>query len=395
MSATIIIFVCILLLVAYLFDLTSVKTKMPTVILLLFMGWGVRQICNFLTLDIPDFAPLLPAFGAVGLLLIVLEGSLELDFDLTKMTIVKRSFFVAVLSILYLAIIIMISFHYFGGFSMRDSLICAIPISVISSSIAIPSTVNADKTTREFVIFESSLSDIVGVLFFNFIVVNEILDKWAILQVVQNIAIVIVVSFVFTIALAFLLSKITNHVKFAPIILIVILVYFLAHEFNLPGLLFILILGLFLGNIEKLKNIRRFEKLQLDELHLESIKLREIVIEATFLVRSFFFLLFGFLMETAEIINPQSFAWSASIFVLIILLRWLALKLFKIPFAPVGFIAPRGLITILLFLSIPAANAIPLMNKSIVIQIIVLTSLFMMLGSLLYSKPMPKEITKE
>ena len=72
---TIIITFCILLLVAYLFDLTSSKTKIPSVILLLLLGWGVRQITDLLFIDLPDFSYVLPILGTIGLILIVLDGS--------------------------------------------------------------------------------------------------------------------------------------------------------------------------------------------------------------------------------------------------------------------------------------------------------------------------------
>lgn len=42
--------------------------------------------------------------------------------------------------------------------------------------------------------------------------------------------------------------------------------------------------------------------------------------------------------------------------------------------------APRGLITILLFLSIPASKQIAIANKSLVIQVIILCALVMMIG---------------
>lgn len=75
----IIITFCVLLLIAYVFDLTASKTKVPSVILLLLLGWAVKQITVGLTIQLPDFSPVLPLLGTVGLILIVLEGSLELE----------------------------------------------------------------------------------------------------------------------------------------------------------------------------------------------------------------------------------------------------------------------------------------------------------------------------
>jgi hypothetical protein len=61
---------------------------------------------------------------------------------------------------------------------------------------------------------------------------------------------------------------------------------------------------------------------------------------------------------------------------------------------PLLFIAPRGLITILLFLKIPISNKIPLVNKALVIQVIVLTALIMMIG-LIFDKKDKVRIEEE
>ncbi|HEY5462014.1 MAG TPA: hypothetical protein VIJ95_02045 [Hanamia sp.] len=47
MTITIIIIICIFLILAYIFDLTSSRTKIPSVILLLLSGWIARQVSDF------------------------------------------------------------------------------------------------------------------------------------------------------------------------------------------------------------------------------------------------------------------------------------------------------------------------------------------------------------
>lgn len=84
MTAVIIITFCILLLVAYAFDLTSSKTKVPSVILLLVLGWLVKQLTVWFDIEIHDLTPILPILGTIGLILIVLEGSLELELNKSK-----------------------------------------------------------------------------------------------------------------------------------------------------------------------------------------------------------------------------------------------------------------------------------------------------------------------
>lgn len=104
-----------------------------------------------------------------------------------------------------------------------------------------------------------------------------------------------------------MLSKIDHHIKFVPIVLLVLLIYAIAKLYHLPALIFILIFGLFLGNLDELKRFKWINKLKPDELNVEVHKFKELITEGTFLIRTVFFLLFGYLIETAEIINSDNF----------------------------------------------------------------------------------------
>lgn len=79
MNASILITICALLLLAYIFDITSSKTKIPSVILLLLLGWTVNKITQVFNINVPNLESVLPIIGTIGLILIVLEGSLELE----------------------------------------------------------------------------------------------------------------------------------------------------------------------------------------------------------------------------------------------------------------------------------------------------------------------------
>jgi len=386
MTTTIIITFCVLLLIAYVFDLTSSKTKIPSVILLLLLGWSVRQITLLLDIHLPDFSPILPVLGTVGLILIVLEGSLELELNKSKFGLIRKSFFGALVSMIALAFLLAFAFRYFGHFGLKDSLTNAIPFCIISSAIAIPSVRNLSSHNKEFVIYESSLSDILGVLLFNFLTLNETIDRFSFGNFALQLLIITVVSFIATIGLSFLLSKIEHHIKFVPIILLVVLIYAVSKFYHLPGLIFILIFGLSIGNLDELKRFKLIEKLKPDELSNEVNKFKELTIEGAFLIRALFFLLFGYLIETSEVLNADTVIWALAIVFFIFAIRLIQLKLSKLPLKPLLFVAPRGLITILLFLSIEPTNTISLVNKSLIVQVIILTALLMMVG-LMANKP--------
>lgn len=380
MTTILIITICALLLLAYIFDISSRITKIPSVILLLLLGWLVKQTVNLFNIHIPDLNPLLPIFGTIGLILIVLEGSLELELNKSKLSVIKKSSLNALLPMFALAFLFAFAFQYFGQISYKMALVNAIPFCVISSAIAIPSVRNLSPFNKEFIIYESSLSDIFGVLFFNFIALNEMINSQSFGNFALQLLLIICISFVAVLGLSFLLSRIKHHITFTPIILMVILIYAVSKVYHLPGLIFILVFGLFLGNLDELKRFQWIEKLRPEKLDKEVKKFKEITIEATFLIRALFFLLFGFLMKAREILNPETIPLAAGIVLLITSVRWIALKFSGLPSTPLLFVAPRGLITILLFLSILPEQRISIVNKSLIIQTIVLSVLVMMFG---------------
>ena len=386
MTDTIIIAFCSLLLLAYLFNLTASKTKIPSVILLLLMGWGVNKITSFLEYELPDFSSLLPVIATVGLVLIVLEGSLELQLNSSKIRVIKKSFLGALASIVVLTLILSFTFQYVAGGSLKASILNAIPLCVISSAIAIPSIGSISKLNKEFIIYESSLSDILGVLIFNFIARNENINIYSFGEFGLQLFAMIIISIAATMGLSWLLRKIDHHVKFIPIILLVVLIYSVAKTYHLPALIYIMIFGLSIGNIGQFKRTKWTERLNTEALQNEIKKFKELVIEGAFLVRALFFILFGYLLKTEEILNGETFKWAIGIVLLLFVLRSIQLKISRLPLNPLLFIAPRGLITVLLFLTITQANHISLVNHSLIIQVILLSTLVMTFGLMITGK---------
>jgi cell volume regulation protein A len=400
MTTAIIITLCSLLLVAYIFALTSAKTKIPSVLLLLILGWGLKQAAKLLEISIPSLDPILPVLATIGLVLIVLEGSLELKLNRSKLGLVVKSFFGALFPILIITFGITYAFHHFGGYELRNCIINAIPFAVISSAIAIPSVVNLKSEDKEFVIYESSLSDILGVLIFNFIAFNEVYDQHTFANFGLQILLILIISFVATIGLSMLLARINHHVKFVPIILIVVLLYTVLKIYHLPGLIFILLFGLFVGHLDRLTKFKWVEKLVTYNPEKEVEMFTVLTIEGTFLIRSLFFLVFGYLLETSELFDATTAIWAVAMVLFFLLVRVVQLLVSRLPIRPLLFIAPRGLITILLFLYITPEASIAIVNKSLIIQVIVLTVLVMTFGMMFSEseeeeKPLEEDLIDE
>lgn len=380
MTSTIIVTLCILLLLAYIFDISSSKTRIPSVVLLLGLGWLVKQVANFFQVDIPDLSAVLPVLGTIGLVLIVLDGALELEFNKDKLSVIFKSTAIAILSILIFSFLLAFVFQYFFGTGIKTGLTNAIPFAIISSAIAIPSVKLLSKENREFVTYESSLSDIFGVIFFNFITFNDSISSNTVFVFFGQFILILVVSFIAALLLSYLLSKLKHNVKYSPIIILVILIYVVSKIYHLPALLFILLFGLFLSNFEQLKQFRFMQAIHPDSFSKEVHKFQELTAEMTFLMRVLFFMLFGFMIETNEILNTDSLWWAMSIVAGIYLIRIILLKILKIKVLPLLFIAPRGLITILLFISIPLSKSLSFVNNSLIIQVVVLSAFVMMFG---------------
>ena len=393
MTTAVIISLCVLLLFAYLFDITASKTRIPTVVLLLSLGFILHLLVDAFQIHLPDLSIVLPAIGTVGLILIVLEGALELELSKHKMPIIKNAAIMALVPLLLLSFIVAGVYSYINDCPLKTVLANVIPLSVISSAIAIPSARNLSQSLREFVTYESSLSDIIGVVFFNFVVLNSEIDGSTFGAFILQLISIIIFSFLATILLSFLLGKIRHHVKFIPIILMIILIYFIAKSFHLPALIFILLFGLFLSNTDLWSQNKFAHNLRPAIVKKEVHRFHGVIMEIAFLVRSLFFLLFGFSITAAEISNPTTIIWAMAICAVIYLIRLIFLKLLSIKDFSLVAMAPRGLITVLLFLSIPIEETLPFFNKALVVQIVVLSALIMMFSSIMSKKKVENSIT--
>ena len=393
MAEIFIIGICVILLISYLFDITTKFTKVPSVIFLLATGWVLNQVGGSYDIIVPNLNVVLPILGTIGLILIVLEGSLELELNRSTKEVVKKSVLIALIPLVIIAVGFSIYLHYEWGLPYKQSLINIIPFCIISSSIAIPSAINLTKDKRQFITYESSLSDIIGVIFFNFATFGTVISLSGAFHFAGQFLLMLVISVVASLILAVLLAKIDHHIKYGPIIILNILIYQISKIYHLPALIFILFFGLVLGNIDELKNLKLLRNFRFTKFNREVKQFKEVVIEATFIVRTLFFIVFGFVLKTEDIINIDSLVWSVSIVIAIFVFRAIFLKLGKMDMQPLFYIAPRGLITILLFLSITPEQRFIHLNESVVIQVILLTTFVMMIG-LLFEKKAKDESLK-
>lgn len=395
MNTLIILFVFPLLIIfSYLFDAFSRKTKFPSVILLMFTGIIVRIIISANGYDEIGFLDnLIPVLGTIGLILIVLEGALELEIKKEKLPIILKGFFAAL--VILIINITALKWMFTNIFEMNTQLaiLSAIPLAIISSAVAIPSAAGLLDKDREFVVYESTFSDILGIMIFNYALrqfeANQpLIGTTPLISLFFQILGVVVISVAITYILFRLIRKIDHHVKFFLILALLIMVYAFGKLFHLPALVTIFIFGIFLSNVKSL--LPQFLKnyLELDQTEKELDQFHILTAESAFLVRTFFFLFFGFSIQLANFKSLQPLFYGVLIILIMLLLRYayFSVTTFKVKPSPLVYMSPRGLISILLFIQLKEVEFIDLSNSLInerVLLIVILSSmLFMLIGTL-------------
>ena len=393
-TLSILIVLPLLVVFSYIFDAIARKTKFPSVILLMFTGIIVRVGTNLYGFtDFEFLDQLIPVLGTVGLILIVLEGALELDIKKEKLPVILKGFFAAALILILNIIAVAWVLENFLSMEHKTAIIFAIPLAIISSAVAIPSAAGLLDHEKEFVVYESTFSDILGIMIFNY-AIRQFESNQSLISPESMIALglqiigVIVVSLFITYLLFQLLQKIEHHVKFFLILALLVLVYAFGKLFHLPALVTIFIFGLFLSNVQVLLPGFMKKYLDLNQTERGLHEFHILTAESTFLVKTFFFLFFGFSISLTQFNSLNPFLIGLLIFTIMLIIRYIyfMISTFKIIPSTLVYISPRGLISILLFLQIKEATFIDLskaiIDERVLLVVILLSMMIMTLGTM-------------
>lgn len=387
-SYSILIGLSLAIILSYLFDLAARATKIPSVLMLLLTGIALRQAADYFDFSVPIPAVVLEIFGVIGLIMIVLEGALDLKLSRDKGPLIRRSFFAAALMLVVQALAIAALLHLWLGASFQTCLVNAVPLAVISSAIAIPSVANLVGEKQEFIVYESTFSDILGIMLFNFALQKNFAQGMSVVTFGRDVVAVLVVAVLSTAMLAFLLGRIRLHVKFFLILAFLVLMYSISKKLHLSSLLLVLVFGLAVNNAELfLKGPRMRRWFRPAQMTAEVHQLRSITAESAFLIRTFFFLLFGFSITLSSLIDGSLLLQGVLIVAVLTAIRFFYLRyIARTDLIPELFIAPKGLITVLLFYSTPDEHHVGEVGENILFVVILLTGLLMMAGLLMARK---------
>ncbi len=380
----------LLIIFSYLFDAFARKTKFPSVILLMATGIIVRFLISFSGYDNFEFLDnLIPVLGTIGLILIVLEGAIELEITREKLPLIVKGFFTALVILVGNIYVLQFLFQRFFEMDGVSAVLFAIPLAIISSAVAIPSASSLLQLQREFVVYESTFSDILGIMIFNYALRQSesqqpLLGPEPMVSLVLQSIGVIVISLVITYVLFRLMQQIDHKVKFFLILALLILVYAFGKVLHLPALVTIFIFGAFLSNVKSLLPPFLRKTLDLKTTEKELHEFHILTAESTFLVRTFFFLFFGFSIQISDFTSPGPLINGLLIFLVMFVLRYVYFTAtsLKLKPSPLVYMSPRGLISILLFLQLKEVAFINFEESPIderMLLIVILSSMLVML----------------
>ena len=420
----IIIAAALIIILSFLFNIISNKTNIPSVLMLIVLGviiqltiWAPNSEANDSQLMMG-----LELLGNVGLIFIVLEAALDLKLKRDKIGMIFKSFIVAffalILSSFAIASLFMLLWanpESSNNVNWITSLMYAVPLSIMSSAIIIPSVSKLIKEKKEFMIYESTFSDILGIMFFYFLKDNRHVESASEVfkEVSFNIGATVLIAIVVSYLLVILFQKLQMQAKYFLMFSVLVLLYAIGKMFHLSSLVIILFFGLILNNSKLffLGPLKRFTvgdklKASLHELHV-------ITLETAFVLRTFFFVVFGITISISSLFDWRYGLLSLIIVCVLFIVRLILLRLFSgKDIFPQLWIAPRGLITVLLFFSIPNGwvdingdflaeynvrfdCTIPFFDQGILLHTIIITSLIMTISLILNRGEKVKDVLFE
>ena len=379
-SYNLIIAASVILILSFWFNGLSKRTNIPSVLMLIVLGVVINHALKFFGAELPELFGALEVLGIVGLIMIVLEAALELELRRDKVWPILKSLFIALAGLFASAWIAALILHeLIPGMSMTAAWLYATPLSILSSAIIIPSVGALSPEKKEFHIYESTFSDIAGIILFYFLT-GQLNPEEAVgpAGYAGTILLTVIIALVASYVLILVFQGIKSQAKQFLLIAVLLLLYAIGKKLHLSSLIIILVFGLvianvrlfFFGPLKAYLNVERTKQIY-HELHI-------ITLETAFVVRTFFFVVFGITIVLASLLSFKVLLISILILASIYLIRFILLRaFFGKDYSPQLFIAPRGLITVLLFYAIPAEAIVPGFEPGILLFIIIGTSLIM------------------
>jgi hypothetical protein len=376
-----IILASLLIVFSYIFTQISKYTKIPSVIFLIGTGVAAQYGVKSMGMEVPNLSQHLGLLGIVGLMMIVLEGALDIEIHRKKIKTILAALATSIIILGVTNSLIACIIYFTQSVDFMSAFFYAIPLSVVSSAIVIPSVHTLIPAKKEFMILEATLSDIFGIMLFELWIIEPHVGQTYFEAISLNVLITVGASVIMSYLLVYVFLKIKTEIKFFLFLAILALLFSVGEYFHYSALVIVLVFGLLLNNTHVffrgvLKKLINQDKVK--EIRQEFVM---ITVESSFLIRTFFFVVFGLTMNLEGLFEPEAIIIAVLVMMVIFFTRALNLKLFvKSTIFPQMLIAPRGLVTILLFQKIVEHYHIIPFSEGVLAWVIIGTNLVMMFG---------------
>ena len=388
-SYSLIILFSATIIVSYFFNIYAKKSGIPAVLMLIVSGILINFALIISGIEKPNLFPILEVLGVVGLILIVLEAALDLELLKEKIGVITKSLLVATIGLVATSYVSAEFLCYVFEMTIIEALLFTIPLSILSSAIILPSIDSLDEYKKEFMIYESTFSDILGIVGFysvmSFLGPDSKSEIYG--EVFSNLIFTIVFSVIASYILIYIFQKLKGHNKLFLLISILLLLYAIGKLFHLSSLIIILIFGVILNNYKLFFKGGLIKLIDHEKVTNVLADFKVITGESAFVIRTFFFIIFGWSISLSSMFNLKTVAVGGAILLIIYTIRTISLILFSGKnIFPQVFLAPRGLITILLFFAIPKSITEQYDFNGVLLFVIFISCIIMTSGLIRYKK---------
>jgi cell volume regulation protein A len=378
-------------------------TRIPDVVVLMATGVLIGPILGWAHPE--QFKEVTHAFGTLALILILFEGGLDLNIRQTISHFPGGLLFGVLTYAFTTALVGWIAWTSLG-MPRRDGLIVGAIVGCTSSTIVLPvlQQWKSEKVVKIILLLESTLGDILGVLTVGFLlqyhepggsVVGDFLTGFF-----SQILISLAASFLIGYGWSLLLPYLSEQQFWQVLTFSMVLLLYAGTEYlKGSGLLAVLGFGLALSNLPGKRPVMIAGPLQFslssEEPHEKILSFHS---ELSFLVRTFFFVLIGVVVQLSGLrpIWPLMMGVIGSIF----LARWVAIQCSRWTWRGVDpsgrekilWMLPRGLITIVLALEVVDVRGQEMgFLPALSFGTILLTNLVLIFGSVRVQRAAPTE----
>ena len=373
-------------------------TRIPDVVVLMATGVLIGPVLGWARAE--QFKDVTHAFGTLALILILFEGGLDLNIRET-LSHFSGGFLFGILAYGLTTVSAGLIASASLRISLRDGMLAGAVVGCTSSTIVLPvlQQWRAEKAVKIILLLESTLGDILGVLTVGFLIRSHQAGSSAVGDFLtgffSQVAISLAVSFLIGFGWSRLLPYLSEQ-KFWQVLTfsMVLLLYAGTERLHGSGLLAVLGFGLAISNLSGgrgslVSTVFEFSQTG-SEAHEQILNFHA---ELSFLVRTFFFVLIGAVVELSGLrpIWPLLLGLMGVIF----LARWVSIQLCRWSWRELGpsdrekilWMLPRGLITIVLAIEIVEVRGASMAFLSpMSFAVILMTNLILVFGSIRTNK---------